>query len=72
MGDYDHPEVMELRNLRDQWILKKSWGKYFVNWYYHYGAKAARVIEKSTFLKTLSYLLVVKPLVYISRILGLK
>lgn len=71
MGDYDHPDVVRLRKFRDEWILNKSWGKDFVNWYYHYGAKAARVIEKSTFLKTLSYLLIVKPLVYISRILGL-
>ena len=68
MGSYDHPMVMELRNFRDNWILKKIWGESFVKWYYHYGAKTAKVIEKSFILKKISYLLIVKPLVYLSRI----
>lgn len=59
---------MELRHFRDEWILTKNWGSKFVNWYYHYGEKAAKVIDKSFLLKTLSYLLIVKPLVYLSRI----
>jgi len=68
MGSYDHPHVMELRNFRDEWILTKNWGNSFVLWYYHYGEKAAKVIDKSFVLKKLSYLLIVKPLVYLSRI----
>lgn len=72
MGDYDHPEVMELRHLRDEWILNKSWGNSFVKWYYHYGAIAARVIEKSTILKKVSYITIVKPLVYLSRVVNQK
>lgn len=72
MGDYDHPDVMELRHLRDEWILNKSWGEKFVKWYYNYGAIAARVIEKSTVLKKLSYAFIVKPLVSFSRILNQK
>ena len=51
MGSYHHPEVMELRKLRDNWILKKKWGESFVEWYYHYGAIAAKSIEKSFVLK---------------------
>jgi hypothetical protein len=69
MGSYDHPQVMELRNFRDEWILTKNWGSSFVNWYYHYGAKAAKIIDKSSILKKISYLLIVTPLVYLSRIL---
>ena len=69
MGSYDHPEVMELRNFRDNWILEKSWGERFVKWYYHYGQKASKSIEKSTVLKKISYILIVKPLVFISRLL---
>ena len=68
MGSYDHPQVMELRHFRDEWILQKSWGESFVKWYYHYGAIAAKFIEKSYILKKFSYLLIVKPLVYLSRI----
>lgn len=72
MGSYDHPEVMELRNFRDNWILEKKWGEGFVAWYYHYGSIAAKSIEKSFVLKKICYLLVVKPLVYLSRIVKFK
>lgn len=68
MGSYEHPTVMELRHFRDNWILQKSWGEGFVKWYYHYGAIAAKFIEKSSILKKISYLCIVKPLVYLSRI----
>ena len=68
MGSYDHPSVVELRLFRDNWILEKSWGETFVKWYYHYGAIAAKFIEKSVVLKKFSYLLIVKPLVFLSRI----
>jgi hypothetical protein len=69
MGSYDHPSVVELRSFRDNWILKKSWGDKFVNWYYKYGSIAANGIEKSILLKNLSHCLIVKPLVYFSRII---
>ena len=68
LGSYDHSQVIELRHFRDQWILTKNWGAGFVKWYYHYGAIAAKVIEKSFTLRKLSYLLIVKPLVVLSRI----
>ncbi len=68
MGSYGHPQVMELRHFRDEWILEKSWGESFVNWYYKYGEIAAKFIEKSFVLKKVSYLLIVKPLVCLSRI----
>lgn len=69
MGSYEHPTVMELRYFRDNWILEKFWGESFVNWYYHYGAIAAKFIEKSFMLKKISYLLIVKPLYILSKIL---
>lgn len=69
MGSYEHPTVMELRYFRDNWILQKSWGEGFVKWYYHYGAIAAKVIEKSFVLKRISYLLIVKPLYIFSKII---
>jgi hypothetical protein len=68
MSSYDHPKVMELRYFRDNWLLQKSWGEGFVKWYYHYGAIAAKVIEKSFVLKKICYMFIVKPLVYLSRI----
>jgi hypothetical protein len=68
MGSYENPKVMELRYFRDNWILQKSWGESFVIWYYHYGAIAAKIIEKSSILKKISYLFIVKPLICLSRI----
>ncbi len=70
MGSYDHPVVMELRQFRDNWILRKSWGENFVKWYYKYGAVVADFIKNKYFLKLLSYLLIVKPLLYLSRIIN--
>lgn len=62
MGSYNHPVVMDLRMFRDNWLLKRKWGVAFTDWYYVYGAKAARVIEKSVVLKRLAYIIIVKPL----------
>jgi hypothetical protein len=67
MGDYDHPAVMDLRLFRDNWLLKRQWGIDFTNWYYTHGPKAASVIEKSTFLRKLTYICIVKPLQIITK-----
>ena len=69
MGSYNHPDVVELRIFRDNWILKQNWGSRFVKNYYYYGEKIAKTIEHNLLLKTISYYLVVKPLVVISRII---
>lgn len=62
MGDYDHPVVMDLRMFRDSWLLKRDWGVKFTKWYYVHGPKAAKVIDKSTFLKKVTFITIVKPL----------
>ena len=33
-GDYDHPQVMVLRQFRDSYLSKRGWGKKFINFYY--------------------------------------
>jgi len=70
MGDYNHPLVIELRDFRDNWILTKRWGPTFVNFYYRYGSILANYIQNSTFFRRISYLLIVIPLVYLSRLLN--
>lgn len=67
MGDYDHPVVMDLRMFRDNWLLKRDWGVKFTNWYYTHGPKAANVIDKSTILKKITFVAVVKPLQIITK-----
>jgi tetratricopeptide (TPR) repeat protein len=62
LGDYDHPVVIDLRIFRDNTLLKKEWGKKFVNYYYKYGSIAAKWIEKSKVAKVLTFHLIVRPL----------
>ena len=69
LGDYNHPTVIELRKFRDEWILKKAWGKAFVQWYYIQGEKVAKVIENRIVLKIFSYCLIIYPLLLVSRFL---
>ena len=62
MGDYNHPDVVELRMFRDNFLSKRVWGRVFTKIYYKLGPIPARAITKSTQLKQISYLLIVKPL----------
>ncbi len=38
-GDYDHPQVMILRQFRDEVLDKTRLGKWFIKTYYHYSPK---------------------------------
>lgn len=51
MGDYNHPIVTDLRLFRDNWLLKRSWGRYFTILYYQFSPTIARLIDKSIILK---------------------
>lgn len=33
-GDYDHPQVMVLRDFRDSYLKERNWGKRFIKFYY--------------------------------------
>lgn len=67
MGDYDHPVVVDLRLFRDNWLRERKWGKNFITWYYEKGPKAAKVIEKSTLLRKITFFTIVKPLHLLTR-----
>jgi hypothetical protein len=70
MGDYNHPIVIDLRLFRDNWLIKRKWGIKFTNWYYSNGPKAAIVIEGSIILRKLTYLFIVRPIHFISKIIN--
>lgn len=38
-GDYDHPQVMILRQFRDEVLYKSAFGKWFIKTYYHFSPK---------------------------------
>lgn len=44
-GDYDHPQVMVLREFRDSYLAFRHWGRQFIKIYYKYSPK---LVEKFT------------------------
>lgn len=60
-GDYDSPEVIVLRNYRDNILLQSNGGKLFVNAYYKTSPFIAKIIYKSNILKNITKTLIVKP-----------
>ena len=50
---YQAPEVALLENYRDTYLLQKTWGHIFVNFYYKFSPAIARILDKSSLLKSL-------------------
>jgi hypothetical protein len=69
MNDFHNPVVVDLRKFRDQWILKQQWGESFVKNYYKYGSKVAKVIEGRYIMRAISFVLIVKPLHFVSKLI---
>ncbi|MCB0538899.1 MAG: hypothetical protein KDE33_15405 [Bacteroidetes bacterium] len=44
-GDYDHPQVLELRKFRDEFLDKFYLGKQFIKFYYKYSPKLVEKLE---------------------------
>jgi len=53
-GDSFHPKVLDLRKIRDNVLLKKTYGREFIYRYYLYGELVANQIEKSSLALKLS------------------
>lgn len=67
MGDFNHPSVVELRKLRDEWILERFWGPSFVRFYYSVGPFFASLIRKNRYLRKASLNLLILPLTRLSK-----
>lgn len=70
-NDYNHPVVYDLRCFRDNWLLKKSGGKKFVNWYYKNGPYFACFISKNKIRRKIALFLIIKPLHFSLKVLRL-
>lgn len=44
-GDYDHPQVIILRNFRDQALSKSFWGRAFIDLYYSISPKLVSILQ---------------------------
>ena len=52
-GDYDHPQVMVLRQFRDVYLDKRNWGKNFIKFYYANSPHWVEVLKNHKFTNTL-------------------
>lgn len=68
MGDYNDPIVKDLRLFRDIWLLKRSWGRVFVEFYYKYSPGIADLIQNSNLLKKITLYTVIRPLHIFTRV----
>src|SRR5690606_8970149 len=46
MGDFNDPIVVDLTSFRDNWLIKRNWGRVLISCYYILGKRPARLIEK--------------------------
>lgn len=44
-GDYDHPDVRQLRRFRDETLRHAAWGRTFIAWYERHGPGLAERLE---------------------------
>ena len=52
-GNYDHPQVMVLREFRDEVLSKSQFGKWFIKTYYHCSPKMVEKMKNKKVLNTL-------------------
>jgi len=67
LGNENHPIIIDLRNFRDNWLLKRSWGRTFIKFYYKNGPKTAKVISKNSIARIIILWTLIKPVHYITR-----
>lgn len=67
LGDYNHPDVIALRKLRDRQLLQTPAGEWCVRVYYEYSPVLAVGIAQSGWLKQVVFHLLVRPLAGFSR-----
>lgn len=55
-GDYDHPQVIELRKFRDNYLSKSSLGRHFIKFYYKNSPNwVEKLKNKTTINRTIRY-----------------
>ena len=61
-GSYTHPDVLRLRYFRDNTLVHHSWGRRFIQFYYHHSPRLAAYIKTRKVLRKLIYFIFIKPL----------
>jgi len=61
MGDFDHPHVTTLRQLRDHYIVRAPFGRDLIRFYYRVGPAMAAIIASRPWARQMSYFFLVRP-----------
>jgi len=69
MGSEDHPTVAILRQFRDHWLNKRSWGRDFISFYYRQGPSAADYIRHRKLARFVTYAILVAPAATVARVI---
>lgn len=59
-GNYDHPEVILLRNFRDDFLAKFLLGRFFIKYYYKYSPKYVKYAKNNKTLNHISKIIIYK------------
>lgn len=70
MGDYNHPYVLVLREYRDKKLVPNNLGKIIVQIYYLVSPPLANVIRQNAYLRMLSLWFLIRPSVFIVKLLS--
>lgn len=61
-NDINHPVVSDFRDFRDNYLNKSVLGRLFINFYYHMGPFLAKMIRSSSFLRLITFYIILKPI----------
>jgi len=53
-GSYEHPQVIVLRDFRDNYLSKRDWGKKFIATYYKYSPRLVENLKNKTLINRLA------------------
>jgi len=66
MGDPQHPHVTFLQAFRDDWLRRRGWGQKAIAIYYRVGPSAAAFIARTDRRRSISRVVVVRPMVWLA------
>ena len=67
-GSPNTPELMELRNWRDNTLSRSYFGRHFVDFYYKYGPDAAKIVSKVPALKYVTRVCLDKIVLWVAKV----
>lgn len=67
LGDSQHPDVVTLRDFRDEWLSQRLCGRYMIRVYYRVGPTLATVVKSSPLLRITVVAILIEPACFLVR-----